>query len=155
MRGLMIAAGLALSLGATQAQARPLPAGGVTAQEVIEVLQAKGYRAQEDEDGIGDPMIRSATDGVNYNIYFYGCEGARCTSIQFTVAFGMNEPMTLDRINAWNREMRFSRAYLDDEMDPVLEMDVDLERGATTEQLESGIDAWAAGVPAFKTFIDF
>lgn len=155
MRGLMIAASVAFGLGAAQAQARPLPAGGVTAQEVIEVLQAKGYRAQEDEDGVGDPMVRSATDGVNYNIYFYGCEGARCTSIQFGSAFDLTEPMALARVNEWNRDMRFGRAYLDDEMDPILEMDVDLERGATTEQLESVIDTWAAVVPAFKTFIDF
>jgi len=155
MRGLMIAASVALSLGAAQAQARPLPAGGVTAQEVIEVLQAEGYRAQEDVDGVGDPMVRSATDGVNYNIYFYDCQGARCTSIQFGSAFDLSEPMTLDRINEWNRDMRFGRAYLDDEMNPILEMDVDLELGATTEQLESVIGTWAAVVPAFKTFIDF
>jgi len=155
MRGLMIIAGVALSLGAAQALARPLPEGGVTAQEVIEVLQAKGYRAQEDEDGVGDPMVRSATDGVNYNIYFYGCEGTRCTSIQFGSAFDLPEPMTLARVNEWNRDMRFGRAYLDDEMDPILEMDVDLELGATTEQLESVIGTWAAVVPAFKTFIDF
>lgn len=155
MRGLMIAWGVALSLGAAQAQSRPLPAGGVTAQEVIEVLQATGYRAQEDEDGVGDPMVRSATDGVNYNIYFYGCESTRCTSIRFGVAFGMKEPMTLERINEWNRDMRFGRAYLDDEMDPILEMDVDLELGATTEQLESVIGTWSTVVPAFKTFVDF
>jgi len=51
--------------------------------------------------------------------------------------------------------MRFGRAYLDDEMNPILEMDVDLELGATTEPLESVIGTWAAVVPAFKTFIDF
>ena len=155
MRGLWIVAGLALGLGAAQAQARPLPAGGVTAAEVIEVLQANGYRAQADVDGVGDPMVRSATDGNNFAVYFYGCERDRCTTIQFGTAFAMRQSPGLAKINEWNREMRFGRAYLDSEMDPVVEMDVDLELGATTEQLQSVIATWAAVVPAFKDFIDF
>ncbi|MFP5447910.1 MAG: YbjN domain-containing protein [Alphaproteobacteria bacterium] len=155
MRGLWIIAGLAVGLGAAQGQARPLPAGGVTAAEVIEVLQASGYRAQADVDGVGDPMVRSATDGTNFAIYFYGCERERCTSIQFGAAFALKQSPGLARINEWNREMRFGRAYLDSEMDPVVEMDVDLELGASTEQLQSVIGTWAAVVPAFKTFIDF
>lgn len=153
MRGPWIVAGLALGLVATQPQARPLPAGGVTAAEVIEVLQANGYRAQADVDGVGDPMVRSATDGANFAIYFYGCERERCTTIQFAVGFSMKQPPGLAKINEWNREMRFGRAYIDAEMDPVVEMDVDLELGATTEQLQSVVGAWAAVVPAFKKFI--
>lgn len=155
MRGLWIVAGLALSLSALQAQARPLPAGGVTADEVIEVLQASGYRAQADVDGVGDPMVRSATDGTNFAIYFYGCERQRCTTIQFGMGFEMQRPLSLAKINEWNREMRFGRAYLDAEMDPIVEMDVDLELGATTEQLQSVIGTWAEVVPAFKEFIGF
>ncbi|MDO8902804.1 MAG: YbjN domain-containing protein [Phenylobacterium sp.] len=155
MRGLWIVAGLALGLGTAQAQARPLPPGGVTAAEVIEVLQAKGYRGQADVDGVGDPMVRSATDGTNFVIYFYGCERERCTTIQFGVGFEMNRSPGLAKINEWNREMRFGRAYLDSDMDPFVEMDVDLELGATTEQLQSVIGTWTALVPAFKEFIDF
>jgi hypothetical protein len=155
MRGLWIVAGLALGLGTAQAQARPLPAGGVTAAEVIEVLQANGYRATEDVDGVGDPMVRSATDGTNYAIYFYGCERARCTTIQFAAAFSLESSPGLAKINEWNREKRFGRAYLDAEMDPVVQMDVDLELGATTEQLQSVIGTWGAVLPAFKNFIDF
>lgn len=155
MRGLWIIAGVALALGATQVQARPLPAGGVTAAEVIEVLQANGYRAQADVDGVGDPMVRSATDGTNFLIYFYGCERDRCTSIQFSAGFEMNQSPGLAKINEWNREMRFGRAYLDSDMDPFVEIDVDMELGATTEQLQSVIGTWTALVPAFKEFIDF
>lgn len=155
MRRLWIVSGLALALGATQAQARPLPAGGVTAAEVIEVLQASGYRAQADVDGVGDPMVHSAADGTPYAIYFYGCKGQRCTSIGFKAGYSMKNPPSLARINEWNREMRFGRAHIDAEMDPIIEMDVDLELGATTEQLRSVIATWAMVVPAFEIFIDF
>ncbi len=155
MRGLWMVSGLVLALGGAEAQARPLPAGGVTAAEVIEVLQASGYRAQADVDGVGDPMVHSATDGTSYAIYFYGCEGQRCTSIGFQAGYAMKKPPSLAKINEWNREMRFGRAHIDAEMDPIIEMDVDLELGATTEQLQSVIATWALVVPAFETFIDF
>lgn len=147
------AAGLVLSLAAA-ANAAPLPAGGVTAAQVVQLLQDEGYRAQIDTDGVGDPMVRSATDGVNFSIYFYGCERGRCASIQYSTAFD-TKGMTYAQINQWNTEHRFGRAYLDDEMDPFLEMDLDLERGATTELIAESLVTWSLLVPEFKTYIGF
>ena len=47
-----------------------------------------------------------------------------------------------DNIAAWNRDARFGRAYLDRDGDPVVEMDVDVSRGATTEALASNLESW-------------
>jgi hypothetical protein len=44
----------------------------------------------------------------------------------------------LDKVNQWNREKRFTRAYLDREGDPVLEADIDFTGGVT----EANIKAW-------------
>jgi len=38
---------------------------------------------------------------------------------------------TLETVNNWNRSKRYSRTYLDDENDPILESDLDLEGGVT------------------------
>jgi hypothetical protein len=43
--------------------------------------------------------------------------------------------VTLARINSWNKGKRFTRAYLDDENDPVLESDLNLEGGVSAENL--------------------
>lgn len=150
-----IMAGMVLALSAGAAQAAMLPDGGVTAQEVARALQAKGYRAELDRDAAGDPMIRSALDGSNFQILFYDCEKGRCVSIQFVTAFELEKDLTFSKINEWNRTKRFGRAYLDEEMDPFVEMDLDLEHGATSEAIENNIDTWAAVLPAFKNFIDF
>lgn len=149
---LAAAAILAAGLPAVAA-ARPLPEGGVTPQEVVEALQGKGYRAQLTKDGAGDPMIESGLDGSNFRVVFYTCEKGRCASIQFVWALDMPEGTTLEKINTWNRDKRFGRAYLDDEMDPFVEMDVDLERGGTTEAIANNLDTWASVLPAFKDFI--
>ncbi len=43
------------------------------------------------------------------------------------------------RVNNWNKEKRFSKAYVDDDGDIVFEHDVDFEKGITQEQLRQSI----------------
>jgi hypothetical protein len=150
-----------LSLGAVAMFAAPAGAfqvkdGGVTAQEVAQVLQDKGYRAEVGADSTGDPKVESATDGTNFTIFFYGCNHTpRCGSIEFQMAFHLPKGMTADQINEWNRTHRFGRAYIDKVNDPFMEMDLDVEHGFLTEGLANNIDTWASLVPSFKKFINF
>ncbi|HEY5106627.1 MAG TPA: YbjN domain-containing protein [Caulobacteraceae bacterium] len=139
---------------ASSASASPVPDGGITAQEVSSVMQAKGYVAEIDKDAEGDPRIKSAADGGSFYVYFYGCHGGpRCSSIQFESAFHLKGGMTLVQINQWNKAHRFGRAYLDDVMDPYVEMDLDVEHGFLTEGLANNLDTWSALLPDFKKFI--
>lgn len=159
MRKLAVVASLGGALlGASVLAAASFPDGGVTGAEVVQVLQEKGYRAELSADSTGDPLVLSGADGSNFSVYFYGCEGepARCDSIQFTAAFDVDgEGMSLADANLWNREHRFGRVYLDDESDPFLEMDVDVEFGFTTEALGSNVTTWVQVLPRFKEFIGF
>jgi len=137
------------------AGAGPISDGGVTAQEVARELQGKGYRAEIGEDKGGDPKIVSGLDGTRFTIWFYGCKGVRCASIQFESAFDLKNGMSLAKINAWNKDKRFGGGYLDDEMDPYIQYDVDFEHGATSEAIANAIDVWAAILPQFKEYIGF
>ncbi len=138
----------------SSADAYPVPDGGITAQEVASVMQAKGFVADIDKDADGDPRIKSATDGGSFYVYFYGCHGGpRCSAIQFESAFHLKDGMTLVQINQWNKSHRFGRAYLDDVMDPYVEMDLDVEHGFLTEGLANNLDTWIALLPDFKKFI--
>ena len=149
-----LAAGI---LGVSAVLAGALPDGGATAAEVAGVLQDKGYRAEITTDSAGDPLIDSAADGTKFSVYFYGCEGEepRCNAIQFMAAFDLEEGLSLEQINLWNREHRFGRGYLDDENDPFVEMDLDVEYGFTTEALANNLDTWVAVLPGFKEFIGY
>jgi hypothetical protein len=55
-------------------------------------------------------------------------------SIQFSAAFSDGNA-TLKKVNEWNKTRKYSKTYLDDDGDPVLELDLDLEGGVTTERI--------------------
>jgi hypothetical protein len=50
---------------------------------------------------------------------------------------------TLRDINEWNSRKLFSRAYLDEDGDPVVEMDVDLAGGVTVARLRDMVRTFA------------
>jgi Putative bacterial sensory transduction regulator len=138
---------------AAPVMARSLPDGGLTSQEVANILQEKGYKAQVTTDKGGDPMVRSASGGVDFLVLYYECKGRqRCPSIQFYAGF-KKKGITPARIAEWNTKKRFGRAYLDDEFDPRVEMDVDLEHGATTEAVANDMERWVVVLSEFTKFI--
>jgi hypothetical protein len=155
MKRLFLAACLLAAAGAGEAAARPLPSGGLTAEEVAAVLRDAGYRAEIGVDKVGDPQVKSAAEGVEYNVNFYGCQNGRCKSIQFSVGFDMKQGTTMERMNDWSRRFRFGKVYIDDENDPYLQMDLDVEDGVTTEFLKSNVLRWNAVLGDFKKHIDW
>lgn len=148
-----IAAGLAL-LGAGAAQAKPIPEAGITPAEMAELLQESGYRAQTVR--VGDTLrVESSSQGLDWGVAFYECEGGRCKDIQFFIGIDLEDGTTYSAINRWNREMRFGRAYLDEEMDPWLELDVDLSPGGSTEQVSDSVATWDAILSEFREHMGF
>lgn len=131
------------------------PAGGVTASEVAAVLKSKGLQAEITTDDVGDPMIKSASEQINWRVIFYGCEKGRCTSIQFQAGFDLDNGMTYAKANEWNYTKRFGRAALDDDMDPYVRFDIDVEKGYNSEALDNQLATWLALVPTFADFIGF
>lgn len=61
--------------------------------------------------------------------------------------------VTLSRINEWNRKKRFSRAYLDQDNDAVLEADIDFEGGVTGETLLRFFRIFALSAKEFQKHI--
>jgi hypothetical protein len=135
--------------GAASARAMALPDGGVTAAEVTAILQQRGYPATSSTDQVGDPLLKSTSKGVNFSVYFYTCnKSPRCTSIQFYAGF-KKPGISASQIGEWNRTTRFGKAYLDKDGDPNVEMDMDVEHGATTEAIANDLDRWIAVLGAF------
>ena len=131
-------------------------ADGITAPDVAKVLQDKGYKAVVGVDSDGDPKVSSGAEGVNFTVFFYGCNHTqRCASLTFQAAFHIEGGLSSDKINGWNRDKRFLKGWLDKTNDPYCEMDVDAEHGVAAEALGSWIDNWVAGLPEFKTYVGF
>lgn len=68
---------------------------------------------------------------------------------------GFKHAASVAKMNEWNKAMRFSRAYIDDEGDPVIESDLDLEGGATLGAVEEFINTFKMSVDAFQDHIGY
>ncbi len=117
---------------------------------------ASGYgSATLSKDDLGDPMIEGRIDGLLYFVLFYGCDnGKSCNAIQFSTAFEGAEA-DMEKINAWNRDKRFSAAFLDEEGDVGLEYDVNLAYGVSRSNLDDTFDYWRLVLEEFKSHIDW
>jgi hypothetical protein len=121
---------------------------------IVRLLQEKGYKAELSNDETG-PIIKSADSGYNFMIFFLNCDqGKNCSTIQFYAGFNDVEGLELTRINEWNKTKRFARAYIDDEADPVIELDLDLDfQGIPAENFLEILNTWTSLVPAFARFV--
>ncbi|BBB24708.1 YbjN domain-containing protein [Amphritea japonica] len=114
---------------------------------------ARGFgSARLTEDSAGDPKISGRIDGTKYGIYFHGCnsDGERCDEIKFGTAWVVEDRVSLETVNEWNRTKKFGVAYLDSDGDPNLDMAVNIDYGVTIENLEDSFSYWEKIVPAFK-----
>ncbi len=139
----------------------PAPA---TAQTLVDATQvdsiaaiAREYgEALVEKDNTGDPMISGQIARTNYIVFFYGCtEGADCTTIQFMSSYTNTDGVDAGVINTWNRDKRFGKAYLDDEGDPVVEMNVNLWSGVHENNLNDTFDWWRVVLESFEEHIGF
>jgi hypothetical protein len=155
-RNLAVSATLSLALAlAAPAGAQTLVSAENPAQ-IVSIIQALGFQAQLDKDNVGDPLIRSSSSGVDFSIYFYGCtKNKRCTSLQFIAGYNLAKGTTLEVLDEWNEKKRFASAYLDDEDDPFLQLDVNTEGGITQANFEKTLDLWQSLKGEFEEHIDF
>lgn len=59
------------------------------------------------------------------------------TNLQFYSGFSTEGKVNCEKVNEWNRDKRYSRAYIDSEGDVVIEADLDLEKGVTEGRIEN------------------
>jgi Putative bacterial sensory transduction regulator len=130
----------------------------VTAKNVDEIVNlARGYGAATlTKDDSGDPLIKNRTDGIAWSVYFYGCDkGADCSSIQFSAGFTMKNKPTVAKINEWNMQKRWAKARVDNEGDPIITHDVNLQHGVTRANLDTSMGNWTEMVADFTKFIGY
>jgi hypothetical protein len=136
------------------AGAAPALAQNVTAdpQKLAAAMQAAGYQAELGKDNVGDPMITSAAAGSKFVVLFYNCTNhVACSTIQFQTAWSVKTKPTLAAINDWNHSKRFAHAYTDQEGDPGIMMDVNLDKGGMSPGLfRDNLEVWASLLGDFK-----
>lgn len=143
-----------LALPAVAEDAEPIVAT-TTPGSVAIALRVEGYRAKITQDD-DIPVIESGVGGTRFTVRFYGCDdGANCQAMMFVASFDTDNGVTLARVNDWNREEVFGRAYLDENCDPYFEhiavADPEVDHAVFVETL----DHWDFYVHEFRRFIGF
>lgn len=138
----------------------PVTAGGlvdaVSPQAIVGLMQQAGYRAALTVDNIGDPKIESSAAGVEFSIYFYGCENAQnCQSLQFSSGYDLERGTSFQAMNDWNSTQRFGYAYLDNESDPFVNMDVNMSYGISPDNFTDSLAIWDQVLSDFQRHINW
>jgi hypothetical protein len=133
------------------AEARDLPAGGLTADEIATWLRANNQPAtvKPNPSRPDDQIISSSVDGINFDIYLYDCAGTRCRSIQYSAGWTSTTNLS-DKILVWDRDKRYCRAYVGTNNALFCEYDIDVAPGGTYEMLDHSLVRWRDVINAFK-----
>jgi hypothetical protein len=107
----------------------------VSPKKMTKILTSMGLEVQESKTtGDGkNPVIKFELAG--YGVVLFLAKDH--SDAQLFVGFRERQ-ITPEKMNEWNREHRFTRAYRDQDGDSVLESDIDFTGGVT----EANIKAW-------------
>lgn len=147
-------AGTALALTLTASASAQTLLTGADTNGILNA--ARGYGAATlTTQSNGDPQITGKIEGITYQVYFRNCTNNEdCEDLNFYLGFLDIKP-TLEEINDWNYNKRFSRAYIDQDDDACVEMDLDMVEGVTAEYLDSQFSLWAMVLKQFAEHVGY
>lgn len=103
----------------------------------------------------GNPRVSGRIDGVPYFAFFQNCSTSRdCQDVNFFAGF-LDAKVPIEQINEWNRTKRFGRAYLDPDGDAVIEMDVNLQAGVSSDNISATFNLWRLMLVQFSQFVGY
>jgi len=117
----------------------------VSTDQLQKLLESMGYEVEQPKEDVLQFAIEGHTalainKKKNVQLYSYFKK--------------QQKKMDLKKVNEWNATKRFSRAYLDEDGDAVIEWDIDLEGGTTSGALKESIRTYRIGVMTFVRFLN-
>lgn len=123
--------------------ANAVPAEGIlqdfNLESVASMLDDMGYTVTKSDGSDGPVLVLNpGTTGASDLRLEFLCNDftEKCLDLVMTATYSTKKPMTLKAINAWNQEYRWTRAYLDDKNQAVLQMDMNAEGGLGKDNLQ-------------------
>jgi Putative bacterial sensory transduction regulator len=145
---------LALACASGPAAASALPAGGLTKQEVVSWFDKHGVKASIQHDSTyNNDYVAAAVKGINFGVWFYNCDkSGRCKSLEYAAGWGGSHVIS-DKLNDWNRDNLYLRAYIARDGALWATYDIDIAPGGTWEQLDFSLNRWAVHIANFKSYM--
>jgi hypothetical protein len=134
-----------------------VPLGGMVTgndfDRIVEIASAYGPAERQSSDE--GHWVRAEMDGTIYTISFHNCDDQdwNCSSVQFRAWWESNGSHTVGSMNQWNRDRRFSAAYLDARDNATIEFDVNLAGGVTAVNFDDTLQWWREVLSQFKDMV--
>lgn len=131
----------------------------ITGKEFAALMAEFGYDVKLEKDDSGDPYLVSTKGDTSFVVIFYGCDKNKdalkrvCGDVQFRSSYEAPEAASLNRMNKWNTDFRFGKAYVDDDGDPTIEMVLNMSGGVTTSYIRNILKWWGIVVRDFEKHI--
>lgn len=119
--------------------------------ELAGIIQGLGFRARVERNDPEIATVVSAAAGRSFVAIMVGADkSGKFRSIQLWAGFEVDtrEADTLNMVNKWNKEYRFTKAYLHENQLVHLELDL-IITGLSKELLEGYIELWADALSEF------
>jgi hypothetical protein len=131
-----------------------LPNDGLRAKDIADWLKHRHLDAEVDpaRKDAAATVIRVQSAGAPFAIYLYDCRKDRCASMQYSAGVAAPPGMTTARVNAWNRQSRYVRAYLDASGRVWGEYDLDIAPGLDQKALDHSLARWLSAEQRFRLF---
>jgi hypothetical protein len=140
---LLVVIVLGLLLSDVSLAAKKLPVK-YSDKELVKILRDDGYRAVEISE---DRVIKIRVDGQEFALLVYDDNDLQ-------LYYGLTGySISAEAINTWNKTRRLSRAYLDDDRDPILETDLLANAGITPKQITEWLDVFLDSATQFRLFL--
>lgn len=133
---------------AKAAPAASPPAASITIEDLETILRELKFHPQRNVRKDGLVFLKFEIDGRLAALGLYGCPPGPCRQLLLHTGFKVGRPVSLAAINAWNREQRFVRAYLDKDGDPAMESDL-VVTAVQAATIREWIQIWRRLQPAF------
>jgi len=145
-------------MGQEEPAADATPAAGVmqdfNLDTVSSLLDDMGITANKVDGNEGPVLVLDAgnTGASDLRLEFL-CNDftEKCLDLVMTATYKTKKPMPLKAINSWNQEYRWTRAYLDDKNQAVLQMDMNAEGGIGKDNLQILLNTFISIAEDFNT----
>ncbi|NHX01573.1 YbjN domain-containing protein [Pseudomonas koreensis] len=125
----------------------------VSPQSLTDVLQAAGYRVNQTEQN-GIVQLLSASQGIGYAVRFGNPAVEQGSYVDFTFSCALRVQGELPQgvAEQWNATRRFARLSLQGEF-LVMEMDVVLAAGVSSDHLRGNLELWDRLLQEFIVYL--
>lgn len=132
---------------------RPAQITTLTNETLVTALVRAGFAAEVKTEA-GQSFAIAKMGGQAFQAVLSGCQspGVACTDIELFAGFS-GQRIAWERLNGWNARTRFTRAFLDEQRNPALQMDISVLGGVSPEALKSSLATWGSALDTFSLFL--